>query len=263
VAVGRSYRHPIAGVDQPLLSFFPERTAANGDPRKEAITLEHLLTSTSGLRSGRPNDAAGNQIQQVLDRPMEADPGTTFGYYSSSYLSSAVLQASTGTDALTFAKEHLFEPLGISDVSWESDSDGVCTPIGLQMTSHDLAKFGHLYLNDGVWDGQQIVPAEWVARSTQRYTSTGCNLGFGYQWWIHGFGAYAAQSGRAQSFVVQDLGLLTVSTSQPGGGQAMVAGLVEYFIVPAVKSSEPLPENPAAVAKVESLVEEIERLAES
>lgn len=263
MAAGRSYRHPIAGVDQPLLSFFPERTVANGDPRKEAITLEHLLTSTSGLRSGRPNDATGNQIQQVLDRPMEADPGTTFGYYSSSYLSSAILQASTGTDALTFAKKHLFEPLGISDVSWESDSDGVCTPIGLQMTSHDLAKFGHLYLNDGVWDGQQIVPAEWVARSTQRYTSTGCNLGFGYQWWIHGFGAYAAQSGRAQSFAVQDLGLLTVSTSQAGGGYALIGGLVEYFIMPAVESSEPLPENPAQVAQLESLVEEIERLAES
>jgi hypothetical protein len=131
------------------------------------------------------------------------------------------------------------------------------------MTSHDLAKFGHLYLNDGVWDGQQIVPAEWIARSTQGYTRTGCNLGFGYQWWIHGFGAYAAQSGRAQSLALQDLGLLTVCTSQAGGGYVRVGGLVEYFIMPAVKSSEPLPENPAQVVQLESLVEEIEQLAES
>jgi hypothetical protein len=70
-------------------------------------------------------------------------------------------------------------------------------------------------------------------------------------------------SGRAQSFAVQDLGLLTVSTSQAGGGYARVGGLVEYFIVPAVESPEPLPENPAAVTQMESLVEEIERLAES
>ena len=178
----------IRGVDQPLSSFFPDRTIANVDPWKRAITLENILTMSSGLDwpewSFLASSPAGpyeqmyqspDAIQFVLDRPMLNDPGTLFNYNTGgSNLLSAIVEQTTGINTLEFARTNLFEPMGFSNVFWYRDQNGIYRGgDGLRLTPRDMAKFGYLYLNRGVWDGRQIIPAAWVDTSTMDHISTG------------------------------------------------------------------------------------------
>jgi len=198
----------IAGVSQPVLDLFADRQVANVDARKKAMTLEHLLTMSSGLdwpESGSAYTTTANPyvgmmrspnwVQFVLDRPMAQPPGAVFNYNSgASHLLSAIVQKTTGTSTLAFARENLWKPLGITDVAWGADTSGIAVGgSDLRLTPRDMAKLGYLYLRGGVWDGQQIVPAEWVKTSTTKHITSGnAGLDYGYQWWIWPDG-FAAQ----------------------------------------------------------------------
>lgn len=100
----------------------------------------------------------------MLDLPMAETPGTRFEYCNgSSFLLSAIITETTGMSALEFAKKYLFGPLGITDVIWPTNPQGINIGWGeLSMLPHDLAKIGYLYLWGGQWDGEQIVPSSWV-----------------------------------------------------------------------------------------------------
>src|ERR1700722_19485793 len=123
--------------DHPVVDFFSDRTIANLDDNKKAITIENLLDMTSGLDwtepldDGRPRsmlemERSADWEQFVLDRPMAAKPGAAFNYNSGNpQLLSAILTKLTGQSTLDYARKHLFEPLGVSDVFWRSDPSGV------------------------------------------------------------------------------------------------------------------------------------------
>jgi CubicO group peptidase (beta-lactamase class C family) len=271
IAIGEGY---IDGVDHQVLDFFPDYAAADTDPRKQAMTLEHLLTMTSGLdwpESSASYSSSGNIMNQmtmspnwvrfVLDRPMVAEPGTRFNYSSGdSHLLAAIVQEAAGMSAFSFARTYLFEPLGISRVYWPSDPQGIIFGAGgMRMTTRDMAKFGQLYLQGGVWDGQQVVPVEWVEASvTKQVSASGAASYYGYQWWVRGSGTYAAHGYRGQRiFVIPDLEMVVVFTAELSGNLPSV--LLSSFIIPAVRSSEPLPENPAGVALLASRIEEMAR----
>jgi CubicO group peptidase (beta-lactamase class C family) len=104
-------------------------------------------------------------------------------------------------------KKKLFRPLGITDVQWETDPQGIPNGgWGLSMLPRDMAKFGLLYLSEGVWGGQQIVPAEWIEASTQKYFQVPkplepWDLYYGYTWWLDGDGPYYAAHGRGGQFI--------------------------------------------------------------
>jgi CubicO group peptidase (beta-lactamase class C family) len=136
-----------------------------------------------------------------------------------------------------FAEEYLFKPLGISNVVWDTDAAGI--PIGgwgLQITPREMAKLGYLYLQDGQWDGQQIVSAEWVENATKRHTQTDSDWGYGYQWWIYSsLGAYAALGLFGQTiFVVPGSDLVIVTTAQVDGHDEIFQ-LIEEYILPAIQ----------------------------
>ncbi len=250
------------GLDQKAVDFFPDRTIAENDERKQAITLEHLLTMTSGLRlndeDGQKLSAGGDLVQATLDRPMAAKPGDRWYYDSGGpHLLSAILQKATGQNALAFAQGQLFQPLGISDVTWPTDSNGVSTGgWGLWMTPRDMAKFGYLYLKNGVWNGQQIVPADWVQVSTAKHANTWDDRGYGYLWWQLYFGGYAAlgQSGQ-EIIVLPDQDMVVVFTA--GLDEKILWKLVSDYIIPAAQSAGPLPENPKGVEELETQIEAI------
>jgi CubicO group peptidase (beta-lactamase class C family) len=250
IAIDQGY---IEGVDQPVLSFFPERTVANLDARKEAMTLEHLLTMTDGfdwvkkdVRSTSIGDTTPKMkqsrdwVQFVLDRPMAEEPGTRFNYNSgASHLLSAIIQETTSTTALEFAEEHLLGPLGISEATWSSDPQG--RNYGgsyLRITPHDMAKFGYLYLNEGRWDSEQIVPAAWVKASTTNHSPTP-GVYYGYQWWIYpSAGYFSAVGGRGQYIaVVPELDMVVVFTSdlKPEDLYTPLL-LLAFYIIPAAES---------------------------
>jgi CubicO group peptidase (beta-lactamase class C family) len=265
IAIDRGH---IEGVDQPVLSFFPERTAANLDADKEAMTLEHLLTMTTGLacrdsylyrwRGLHHMEQSEDWVQFMLDLPMAEPPGSRFEYCNgASFLLSAVVQQTTGVTALDFARAHLFRPLGISDVEWASNPQGIT--IGwseLHMTPRDMAKIGYLYLNEGRWDGEQILSAAWVAASTRKHVDATLQDGYGYQWWVAGDGVPMALGYAGQFiFVLPEKDMVVVFVSHLEERDFYVPqNLLNDYIIPAAKSSTPLPANPDGVARLEARV---------
>jgi CubicO group peptidase (beta-lactamase class C family) len=176
-----------------VVDFFPESTIENLDSRKKNMTLHHLLTMTTGFEWDEwTGDRAlkmmrsANPVEYMLDLPMKNEPGTVLTYCTgASHLLSAIIQKTTGKTTLEFARKYLFIPLGIFDVQWTYDQQYIYHGgHGLSLASRDMAKFGHLYLNNGTWNGKQIVSTDWVTKSTQSYNFFHENSGYGYQWWI-------------------------------------------------------------------------------
>jgi CubicO group peptidase (beta-lactamase class C family) len=233
------------GVRQPVLAFFPDKTFSNPDPRKAAMTLEHLLTMTSGL-DWQEGDPIYQQMWQsrdwvkfVLDRPMADDPGADFNYNSGvSHVLSGIVQQGSGMLTQNFAQERLFTPLGINTPRWDKDADGLAIGgWGLTLTPRDMAKLGFLYLHGGVWDGQQIVPAAWVEASTMAHIETGGDLNYGYQWWIYPDGSGYTALGRYGQiiFVAPESDLVVVFTARIERGDAPLRDLIDKYILPAVQ----------------------------
>jgi CubicO group peptidase (beta-lactamase class C family) len=266
----------IKDIHQKALDFFPEYSFANLDQRKKAITIDNLLSMTSGLDWGREDwfDRAGDvlthemmlakdTIQFTLDRPMVAEPGTAFRYNTGiPQLLSAIIQKTSGAkNTAEFAKEYLFKPLGITDIDWPTDAKGITLGgFNLSMTPSDMAKFGYLYLRHGVWDGTQVVPAKWVETSTQTHisskppTNPNDTRYYGYQWWINSFGYFASGWGGQCIFVIPNLDMVVVYTA----GGFNLSEMIEMVIIPAVKSDTPLPPNPKTAKAIKKLLREIE-----
>ncbi|MFX0091478.1 MAG: serine hydrolase domain-containing protein [Candidatus Hodarchaeota archaeon] len=250
IAIHEGY---IESVDQKVLDFFPERNISNVDSRKQAMTLEHLLSMTSGLEwnelavsyANSQNNynklvSSADWVQYVLDRPMVAEPGTVWTYNSGvSHLLSAILTKTTGNSTLAFAQKYLFEPLGISTVYWSTDPQGIFFGgSSIRLTTRDMAKFGYLYLNNGTWDEEQLVPADWVTKSTGKFIAIDSYTEYGYQWWIFpqlevylGIG-YAGQ----RIIVIPKYDIVTVFTASTGQDGLDSYNLISNYIISAADS---------------------------
>jgi CubicO group peptidase (beta-lactamase class C family) len=267
----------IPSVDTPLLDLFPGRSVANVDRRKQQITLEHLLTMSSGLDWRRPPggivpvrqwELSDDRVQFVLDRPVVDEPGSTFFYNSGgSHLLSAIVQECTGMSAAEYARIKLFEPLGVVDVQWQADPQGISEGSnGLWLRPRDMARFGLLHLRRGEWNGRQVLPASWMDTALSSritlpregrhgFERSPDLTGYGYQWWITPFGAALAMGYGGQEIIVvpeHDL-VVVVTGSSPEVGPSTPEALTRTFIIPAVTSSTPSPENPAAYSRLVDL----------
>jgi len=264
----------IESLDQPVLSFFPEHTFANVDARKERMTLRHLLTMTAGLEwhEAAPyiDDSLGRMVrstdwvQFILDQPMAAEPGEVFNYNSGiSHLLSAIIQQTSGKAAHAYAKEKLFGPLGFPAVPWQIDPQGRSIGgWGLELTAREMAKIGYLYLHDGAWEGQQLVPAEWVKQSTTHHAGEeNERLGYGFQWWTVpelSPQAYSAIGRLGQYILVipeQDLIVVFASAD----AQPDLITLVRTMILPAIQSDTSIPDNPEALQALQGILSEVSR----
>lgn len=217
----------IESVDVLISEYFPQILESDSDHLKQ-ITIRHLLTHSSGISWDESTSVFGewrgsdNWVNYVLNRPVVSRPGTSFNYSTGgSHLLAAILQDATGRTAYDFGREYLFEPLGMDSVQCGEDPQGISDGgNGFSMNVYDMAKFGQLFLNGGVWEGQQIISEEWVNESTriQITRSTG-SAHHGYQWWVRTFGAqnyaaYFAQGHAGQFiFVIPELDLVTLFTS--------------------------------------------------
>lgn len=261
----------IKDVHQKAVDYFPDYNVAGLDDRKKAITIENLLTLTSGLQwQGGPQDdyqmmIANDSVQYILNRPMTAEPGTHFNYGNGdSHLLSAIIQKTSGISTWYFATRYLFRPLGITGSDWDSDPRGInWGNMGLSLTPSDMARFGYLFLRHGVWNGKPIIPAKWVETSTMEqisFTPGLMNTGsYGYQWWIAPFGYFACGHGGQYIFVIPKSNMVVVVT----GGSPMTDSnrfdpFIEKYVIPAVKSDKPLPSNKKIAAKMKDFLREIE-----
>jgi len=237
----------IESVEQRVLEFFPDLVPAILDADKEAMTLEDLLMMSSGIECGESERvldgmrASSDWVRYMLDREMAYTPGTRFEYCSgNSFLLSAIIQQTTGMSALEFAQRNLFGPLGITDVYWPANLDGINHGWGdMGLKPHDMAKVGFLYLNGGVWEGEQIIPAGWVEESTQgrlpTFRTNGLFHDYGYQWWVDPAGLYAASGTGGQFiYVVPQEHLVVVFTGRVSDADFGVPErLLRTYILPA------------------------------
>ena len=255
----------IKSVDQKVLDFFPDIAQDVTDENLQNLTLEHLLTMSAGYKTRTipqpwvlsEKDASFDTIDFILTHNTILEkPGTSFSYDSGApHLLSAIIQETTGMTTQEYAQKKLFDPLGITGVTWQTDPRGIplgCT--GLELSSRDMAKLGYLYLNHGQWNGKQIVPAAWVDQSTTKHIETKGLMneaeddGYGYFWWIDGYGGYSAHGfGGQYMFVVPDLDLVAVFTSGLADPVFPTPRkLMQEFILPAAKSADPLPASQAS-----------------
>ena len=261
----------IDGINTPVLELFPNREVSNTDTNKESMTLENLLTMTTGYQcrdsylyrwSGlNQMRESADWVQFILDLPMSEVPGTKFEYCNSaSFLLSALITETTGVSALEYAEEHLFGPLGITDVNWPANPQGINIGWGeLRMLPHDMAKIGYLYLQGGQWDGQQIVPEQWIEDSTRKTISATLEDGYGYQWWIDDSGTYMALGYAGQFiFVVPEQELVVIFTSDLDEADFYIPQvLLGEFIIPAAISSVPIPANPVAESSLQDSIKSL------
>jgi CubicO group peptidase (beta-lactamase class C family) len=231
----------IPGVDTRLLDYFddydcypPTMMDSLG---RESLTLEHLLTMTAGFLWDESSFPYGNSnnsytqmansndwIQFTLNQPLYTQPGNEFEYNTGlSGLMAVILEKSTGQTVEGYAREKLYDPIGIGTCSWMHDPNGVpVTGNGIKLKPRDMAKFGWLYSQRGVWDGDTIVPSWWVEESTQPHVVFGDGRAYGYQWWMatitddHGnpfYMPYAMGWGGQHIIVPPDLDLVIVVTA--------------------------------------------------
>lgn len=264
IAVKEGY---IKGIDQKVNDFFPESQYKFGTGMN-TLALKYLLTMSSGMdwlevpTSISPEEMlrSKNWTRYILESTVIANPGTRFNYNSGgSHLLSSILTRATGKSALDYGREKLFGPLGITDVDWEHDPQGVNNGgWGLKMRTVDMAKFGYLYLKRGVWDGKEIIPADWVGDSTRKHIETPSTIGYngyGYLWWLTEYGGYYAMGSNGQYiFVIPEKDLVVAFTSSLAINAQLPEALMREFVLPAIKSDNPLNSNPKAVDEVNAAV---------
>jgi hypothetical protein len=191
---------------------------------------------------------------------MAEKPGTRFEYSNCvTFLLSAIIQKATKQKTFDFIKQHLFRPLRITDVSWVAAPNGVSVGYGgMWLNPHDMAKIGWLYLNNGRWDGQQIISEKWVADSTSKQINATLYDGYGYQWWVSYDRFYAAVGHRGQFiYVLPGKNMVVVFTSILEGADFFIPeNLLNKYIVSATISETPLPENPEQLNRLNSYVRE-------
>jgi CubicO group peptidase (beta-lactamase class C family) len=194
----------IEGVDVPAMSFFEAYDPDLADPRRADMTLEDLLTMRSGIEWSEdtpytdPNnscilmEASQEWVPFVLGYPMDADPGSVWEYNSgASVLLGKVVQVATGQRIDQWAREQLFEPMGIDEFYWKITPAGeVDTEGGLYLSAQDLARIGYLFLRKGMWGEERILSEVWVETSTSPIVTDiqpengRSDPGYGYQWWV-------------------------------------------------------------------------------
>lgn len=254
-------------LDQPMVSYFPNYTIANLDTLKERITVRHIASMSSGLNCTQEGDEATlremkdspDWIKFTLDRKVIWEPGTRFVYCSPGmHLLSAILQQATGMTALDFARQNLFEPLGIHDVMWLTDPQGYnIGSEGIYLHPYDMAKIGYLWLNKGQWEGRQIVSQEWVDNSVKAQFETGEEEGdddYGYGWWVQTDDepkSYSASGRGGQRIIVVPAWNLIIATTGGGFSFEEIEPLLAATIVDMNNS---LPANPSAASKLQAVL---------
>jgi CubicO group peptidase (beta-lactamase class C family) len=214
-------RKLVASLDDSIFNYFPDYAALR-TPEKDNISLRHLLTMTSGIAWDEQraySDPKNSELvmnrsvdpyRYVLQQPVLLQPGKEWNYSGgATQLLAGVLQRTTGKWLADFAKEALFEPLGITQFEWlKMPANGeVAAASGLRLRPRDMAKIGELVLEKGMWNGRRVVSQAWIEESTRPRTSGidpgVASLGYGYQWW----GDYETIGGQQISWIAaQGLG---------------------------------------------------------
>jgi CubicO group peptidase (beta-lactamase class C family) len=248
----------IASEEQRVLPYFPEYTGriANWDPRKDNIRIADILSMTSGMKCDE--DAmyeTDDWVKFYLDQPMVQAPSNVFSYNTCGVVVlGSIIKRASGLRVPAFAQRYLFEPMGIANVKWpitnSLGSQGLAmTGGGLSLRPRDMAKFGQLILNNGVWAGEQLLSTAWITASTRKHATSDLHgEDYGYLWRMidRNIGACRTRSyeawGNGGQFIMvfPSLRLVVVFTGENYGKfpeMELPFELVDRYILPAVCST--------------------------
>ncbi len=266
--VGIAASRGLVDVHRPVLDFFPGLRVDDPGGAKRKLRVEHLLNMTSGLDCGLQRGevelfrmiSSHDWTRFTLDLPLRSRPGTSFAYCSPNFhLLSAILTQVTGENELAFARRELFEPLGIREVVWPSGPADLTLGWGdLRLLPRDVAKLGFLYLHGGRWEGRQLLDPGWVEASARPLVQTGGKEAYSHGWWVSTgeLRGLVSARGRGGQFLAiwPKRDLIAVFT-----GSGYDLDQLGRGIVAALRSDRPLPENPAALKRLEQVSEEVAR----
>jgi CubicO group peptidase (beta-lactamase class C family) len=228
-AVGIAVHEGLLTLDDRVIDLLPDDAPTDPSEHLRAMRVRDLLTMATGHSASTMDGInrtislpGGRWARAILAEPVEHEPGTRFVYNTgATHLLSAILHRLTGERLLDYLTPRLLAPLGITHAEWEQDPDGIdAGGYGLSITSEEMAAFGQLYLQGGVWEGERLVPAEWVAAATVKQVENGpsdwpdWNEGYGYQFWQCRHGAYRADGAFGQYVLVwpeKDMVITTTS----------------------------------------------------
>jgi CubicO group peptidase (beta-lactamase class C family) len=239
------------GLDDKVVSFFPEHVPADASANLKAMAIRDLLT----MQTGHDHMTSGSEwrplktswIAEFMKIPVVYPPGTKFVYTSAaSYLLSAIVTKTTGLKLVDYLKPRLLDPMGITHFQWDVSPEGVTTGgNGLSWTTADSLKLGMLYSQKGVWNGRQLLPAHWVAEASCKQVANSFD-GYGYHWHMGQGTAFLADGLFTQLSIVfpdQDA-VLAVFSAVPKEPNLLTI-IWKHF--PSAFEVKPLPASPGAV----------------
>lgn len=256
-AIGLAVEEGLLTVDDPVIKFFPDMVPAEISDNLAGLKVRHLLSMSVGhardailLLEASPPGVPWEIT--FLAQPVVFKPGSQFMYNSgASFMLSSIVKRITGKTAQEYLKPRLYDPLNITDVTWGANFEGINMGAShLRMPTEDIAKFGQLYLQNGVWQGKQVISNEWVKEASYKQMSNGKNdsswgYGYGFQFWLNPPGGYRADGAFGQySMILPELDAVVAITSESINTKDTMQ-IVWDVLLPEMKEA-PLPKNKTA-----------------
>ena len=266
MAIGMLIEEEKLKLDENIYDIFPDHINAFSKIFRPVITVENLLTMTSGVTFNESGIVSGNDwLGSFLNASVNGKPGTEFQYNSlNTYVLSAIVTKRTGETLTEYLTPRLFAPLGITKYYWETCPKGITKGgWGLFLCAEDMAKLGQLYLQRGKWNGQQLVSEYWIEISTARHLKTqNDTYGYGYQLWMEQRpGSFEYNGMLGQNVIIypdMDMVLVTNAGNKEMFQDCIMLNIIRKYFPVNYHPADVLPENPLSYSLLKRLCGELE-----
>ena len=268
MAIGMLIEEEKLKLDENIYDIFPDHINAFSKIFRPVITVENLLTMTSGVTFNESGIVSGNDwLGSFLNASVNGKPGTEFQYNSlNTYVLSAIVTKRTGETLTEYLTPRLFGPLGITKYYWETCPKGITKGgWGLFLCAEDMAKLGQLYLQRGKWNGQQLVSEYWIEISTARHLKTqNDTYGYGYQLWMEQRpGSFEYNGMLGQNVIIypdMDMVLVTNAGNKEMFQDCIMLNIIRKYFPVNYHPADVLPENPLSYSLLKRLCGELENV---
>lgn len=266
MAIGMLIEEGKLKLDENIYDIFSDQINALSKIFRPVITVENLLTMTSGVTFNESGIVSGNDwLGSFLNASVNGKPGTEFQYNSlNTYVLSAIVTKRTGETLTEYLTPRLFGPLGITKYYWETCPKGITKGgWGLFLCAEDMAKLGQLYLQRGKWNGQQLVSEYWIEISTARHLKTqNDTYGYGYQLWMEQRpGSFEYNGMLGQNVIIypdMDMVLVTNAGNKEMFQDCIMLNIIRKYFPVNYHPADVLPENPLSHSLLKRLCGELE-----
>ena len=266
MAIGMLIEEGKLKLNENIYDIFSDHMNAFSKIFRPVITVENLLTMTSGVTFNESGIVSGNDwLGSFLNASVNGKPGTEFQYNSlNTYVLSAIVTKRTGETLTEYLTPRLFGPLGITKYYWETCPKGITKGgWGLFLCAEDMAKLGQLYLQKGKWNGQQLVSEYWIEISTARHLKTqNDTYGYGYQLWMEQRpGSFEYNGMLGQNVIIypdMDMVLVTNAGNKEMFQDCIMLNIIRKYFPVNYHPADVLPENPLSYSLLKRLCGELE-----